>query len=176
MRKIKGLKYSIDSENHFKGIPFFRKLRKVDFRISDKQVAELIIDRNQYKINFVNSDKMEIVCENKHGTEFKLSDLNSKRVYTFFNPNKGFPIFKQASDFLIKSNESEIEISNRNGSFIYTIEEKLIGRIEEKNMFIRKGNFRIDVFDEVQKKKLIGACCIELIRYHILKVYEPLDI
>jgi hypothetical protein len=174
LREIKDLIYSIDSENHFKGIPFFRKLRKVDFLISDKKIAEFIIAKNQYIINYIDSEKMVIYCENKIENEFKITDSKNSQIWSFFNPNKSFSIFKNTPNNVIKSTETEIEINNRNASLFYSIEKKLIGRIEEKNIIFRNGNYKIDVFEENQKRILIGACCVELIQYHILKIYEPL--
>jgi hypothetical protein len=174
LRKIKDLKYSIDSVNYCEGIPFFRKLRKVDFLICDKKIAEFAINKNQYIINFIDAEKMEIYAENKIGTEFKINDSKNGQIWRFFNPNKNFSFFKQVPDYLIKSNEIEIEINNRNGSFIYSIEKKLIGRIEDKNIVFKNGNYIIDILDENQMRIIISACCVEIIRCHILKIYEPL--
>lgn len=144
------------------------------FLICDKKIAEFIINKNQYLINFIDAGKMEIYAENKIGTEFKIKDSKNDQIWSFLNPNKSFSFFKRVPNYLIKSNEIEIEINNRNGSFIYSIENKLIGRIEDKNIVFKNGNYIIDVLDENQTRIIIGACCIEIIRCYILKIYEPL--
>ena len=173
MSEIKGLKYSINSENHFKGIPFFKKLKTASFLRSDNQVAEFLIDKNHFSVNFPNSEKIEIYCENKIGTEFKITDLADSRTWTFSNPNKSFSIFKKSPEYLLESSNIKIDIDIRNSSLIYLIEKNIIGRIEDKNILFKNGTNRIDVFDEKYERILISACCVELIRHHILKVYEP---
>lgn len=175
MRTIKGLKYSINSENHFKGIPFFKKLKTTIFLISENQVAEFLIDKNHYSIIFPNSEKIEIYCENEIGTEFKIIDLADGRTWGFSDPNKGFSILKKSPEYLIESSNIKIDIDIRNSSLIYSIEKNIIGRIEDKNILFKNGTNRIDVFDEKYERILISACCVELIRYHILKIYEPND-
>ncbi len=175
MRKIEGLKYSIDSKNHFKGIPFLKKLKKVTFLISDNQVAEFLIDRNHYSINFPNSGRIEISCKNKIGTKFEITEIVDNRTWTFSNQNKVFSVLKKSSEYLIESSSTKIEIDIRNSSLIYLIDKKIIGRIEDRNILLKNGTNRIDVFDEKYEKVLISACCVELIRYHILKIYEPND-
>jgi hypothetical protein len=173
MSKIKGLKYSIDSENHFKGIPFFKKLKKTVFLKSDSQVAEFLIDKNHYSINFPNSEKIEISCD-KIGTEFKIIDLADNQTWFFSNPNRGFSIFRTSPQYLIESSNIKIDIDIRNISLIYGIEKNIIGRIEDKNILFKNGTNRIDVFDKKYERILISACCVELIRYYVLKVYEPI--
>lgn len=175
LKKIKGLEYSIDSVNHFTGIPFFRKLRKVQFLISDKEIAEFIVDKNQYEIKFSDSDKIKIYCENEIGSEFKITDLANTRTWTFSNPNKNFSLLKKSPEYLMESSNTSIGIDIKNSSMIYSINQKIIGRIEDKNILFKNGTNIIDVFDEKYKRVLISACCVELIRYHILKVYEPND-
>ena len=174
MRTIKDLKYSIDSVNYWKGIPFFRKLRKVDFLIFDKKIAEFVINKNEFIINFIDAEKIEIYSENKIGTEFKIKDSKNGQVWEFFSPNESLSFFEKTPNYLIKSNEIVIEINNRNGSFIYSIEKKLIGRIEDKYIIFKNGSYVIDILDENQTRIIIGACCVEIVRCHILKIYEPL--
>jgi len=175
LKKIKGLKYSIDSVNHFTGIPFFRKLRKVQFFISDNEVAEFMVNKNLYEITFADSDKIEIHCENEIGSEFKIMDFADNRTWTFSNPNKNFSLLKKSPEYLMESSNASIEIDIKNSSMIYSIDQKIIGRIEDKNTLFKNGTNRVDIFDEKYKRVLISACCVELIRYHILKVYEPND-
>ena len=138
----------------------------------DEKIAEFVINKKQYIINFVDAEKMEIYAENKIGTEFKIKDSKNGQIWSFFDPNKSFSFFKQVPNYLIKSNE--IEINNRNGSFIYSIEKKIIGRIEDKNIVFKNENYIIDVLDENQTRIIISACCVEIIRCLILKIYEPL--
>ncbi|WP_281239953.1 hypothetical protein [Flavobacterium praedii] len=173
MSETKDLKYSINSENHFQGIPFFKKLKTVSFLRFDNQVAEFLIDKKHYSVNFQNSEKIEIYCEDKIGTEFKITDVAENRTWIFSNPNKTFSIFKKSPDYLIESSNIKIDIDIRNNSLIYLIENNIIGRIEDKNILFKNGTNRIDVFDEKYERILISACCVELIRYHILKFYEP---
>lgn len=74
---------------------------------------------------------------------------------------------------MIESLNTKIDIDIRNSSLIYLIEKNIIGRIEGENILFKNGTNRIDVFDEKYERILISACCVELIRCHILKVYEP---
>lgn len=173
MSEIKGLKYSIDSENHFKGIPFFKKLKKTVFLKSDSQVAEFLVDKKYYSINFPNSEKIEISCD-KIGTEFKIMDLADNQTWYFSDPNRGFSFFRISPQYLIESSNIKIGIDIRNNSLIYVIEKNIIGRIEDKNILFNNGTNRIDVFDEKYERILISACCVELIRYHLLNVYGPI--
>lgn len=175
MRKIKGLKYCINSTNSFKGIPFFRKLSLVTFTKENEKIAEFKRKKNLYSIDFGNSEKIKLSLKDRHGEEFKISDLKENQSWSFFNPNKNFSIFSKSPDYLIESKNVKIELKSRNSSLIYSIDKKVVGRIEEKKMFFGNGTYRIDVFDDNYEKILISACCIELIRYHILKVYETGD-
>ncbi len=175
MRKIKHLKYSINSKTKFKGIPLFRKLRKVNFLKSDKLVAEFLIDENKYVINFANSEKIEIYYKNEIDAEFKITELINNRTWTLYNPNKSFSINDRSPNYLLESSNEKIEINIHNQSDIYLIDKKIIGRIEDKNILFKNGNYRIDIFNEKYEKILISACCIKLIDYHILKTYETND-
>ena len=175
MQKVKKLKYCIDTRNHFKGFPFFRKLRRVSFLKSDKQIAELRIDRDIYSLIFTDLERVEISCKKQIGTEYIINDLTNNQEWTFSNPNKDFSLLKKSPEYLLESPNTRIEIDVQNGSFIYSSEKNIIGRIEDKNILIQNGTKRIDVFDEKHNRVLIIACSIELISHHILKVYESND-
>lgn len=172
MRQIKGLKYSIDSKNYFSGVPFFRTLKNVKFLIENKKIAEFIIDKNSYLINFSDNDQMKIICNNQIGTEFHLTETINNQTWLFSQSNKKFSFFQKKPLYLIKCNKIEVKINIHNNSLLYSIDDQLIGRVENKNILFLSESKTIDVLNEEYLKFLVGANCIELIREHIFKIYE----
>lgn len=175
MKNIKDLKYCINSKNYFKGIPFLKKLISVSFFKEDKKIAELIRNKNEFYINFNDTQKFKLSLEDKYGQKYQVNDLQKKVTWSYLNPNKNFSLFPKEPDYLFKSPTTTVKINYKSNSTIYSIEKNIIGRIEYKNIYFVNGAFRIDVFDENYEKILVCACCIKLIDYHILKTYLTND-